>query len=272
MPRPFLKWAGGKGQLLSELLERVGQAEPFRAYHEPFVGGGALFFELARQGRMRGEVFLSDTNPNLVETYVAVRDEVGELIELLRAHEARHGETYFYELRALVPGTAVERAARIVYLNTTCYNGLFRENRKGQFNVPFGRYESPAICDEPNLRAASEALQGCRIESRAFDTVLREARKGDLVYLDPPYDPVSRTASFTAYSKERFAEPEQRRLAAVYAQLAGRGVKALLSNSMTERVRELYRQFTVETVLAGRSVNSKAGRRGKVPEALVRNF
>jgi DNA adenine methylase len=272
IPRPFLKWAGGKGQLLPELLLRVEQAGGFRNYHEPFVGGGALYFELVRLDRLRGTAYLSDTNPNLIEAYLGVRDHVREVIGLLRRHRARHGEEYYYAMRACVPPTLQERAARIIYLNKTCYNGLFRENRKGQFNVPFGRYKNPGICDEPNLRAASKALQHAVIEVRPFDSVLTRARRGDFVYFDPPYHPLSKTASFTAYSKENFGEAEQRRLAEVYAKLARRGVKAMLSNSMTQLVRELYRGSVIHEVLASRAVNSKAGRRGKIPEALVAGF
>jgi DNA adenine methylase len=270
-PRPFLKWAGGKGQLLPQLLERVAAAEPYRDYHEPFVGGGALYFALVRLGRLRRQAYLSDTNPNLIDAYLGVRDHVQQVIELLRQHQAHHAEAYYYTVRAQTPQSLPERSARIIYLNKTCYNGLFRENRKGQFNVPLGRYTNPTICDEVNLRAASEALQGAVLEVRPFDTVLDRTREGDFVYFDPPYHPLSRTSSFTAYSKDSFGEAQQRRLAAVFAELAGRGVKVLLSNSMTDLVRELYRGFAIDEVLASRAVNSKSGRRGKVSEALIQS-
>lgn len=273
VPRPFLKWAGGKGQLLAELTNRVEMAGPFARYIEPFVGGGALFFELFRSGKLEGrEAILSDNNPGLVEAYLGVRDHVARLIPLLKAHKALHGKEHYYAVRAGLPEDPVERAARTIYLNKTCFNGLYRENSKGQFNVPMGDYMNPIICDEENLRAVSKALQGVRVEQRPFSRVLDYAQPGDFAYFDPPYHPVSKTSSFTAYDKGGFGEAEQRQLAGVFTELTRRGVKALLSNSMTDFVRELYHEFTIEQVLATRAVNSKADRRGAIPEALVRNY
>jgi DNA adenine methylase len=272
-PRPFLKWVGGKGQLLDELLKRVGQAEPFERYHEPFIGGGALFFELARQQRLgRKRAFLSDNNPNLIDAYLGVRDHLDELIQRLKAHKSKHSETYYYEVRAQVPRELPARAARIIYLNKTGYNGLYRENSKGNFNVPFGRYKNPTICDEVNLRAASQVLQRARIEVRHFESVLKVSKPGDLVYFDPPYWPLSLTSSFTSYAQAGFGEDSQRLLAKVFEELTGKGVKALLSNSMTPFIQELYEPFKIQTVLAARAVNSRANGRGKIEEALVRNF
>lgn len=273
LPRPFLKWVGGKGQLLPELMKRIDRLDGFGRYHEPFVGGGALFFELYRQGRLgRKQAYLSDNNPRLVETYVAVRDDVDAIVKRLEHHKARHGETYYYDVRSRVPDDAVDRAARIIYLNKTCYNGLYRENRKGEFNSPFGRYKNPQICDAENLRAVSEALKRAKIECRHFQSVVKHAERGDLVYFDPPYHPVSKTASFTGYDRGGFGEDSQRLLATVYAQLAEKGAKVLLSNSMTEFIEALYGSYTVDSVNANRAVNSRADRRGKVAEALVRNF
>ena len=275
MPRPFLKWAGGKGQLLPELLAQVDAAETFGRYHEPFVGGGALFFELARLKRLgRARACLSDGNSSLIETYSGLQQHVDEVIELLRAHNDQHAEDYYYQVRGLPPDTLPERAARIIYLNRTCYNGLYRENSKGQFNVPFGRYKNPLICDEPNLRACAEVLKKAELETRHFETVLDRAEPDDFVYFDPPYHPVSKTASFTAYAKGGFGEDAQRQLASVFAELAKKGVKVLLSNSDTDFVRSLYegRGFTIQKVLANRLVNSRADRRGPVYEVLVRNF
>ncbi|HOZ45700.1 MAG TPA: DNA adenine methylase [Candidatus Hydrogenedentes bacterium] len=269
VPRPFLKWVGGKGQLLDELLARVPS---FGRYHEPFVGGGALFFELAR-GECLGarKAYLSDSNPRLVEAYEAVRDHVDEVIALLQEHKARHSEKYYYAVRAEVPESLPKRGARIIYLNKTCFNGLFRENSRGLFNVPFGRYKNPLICDEANLRAVAEALKRAHIESRPFESVLKKAEPGDFVYFDPPYHPVSKTASFTAYERGGFGEAEQRRLAGVFAELAAKGVRALLSNSDTALIRELYPAdvFRVEQVHAKRLVNSRADRRGEISELLV---
>ncbi len=272
IPRPFLKWAGGKGQLLGELVARVDAVGEYGRYHEPFVGGGALFFEMVRTGRLRGRATLADSNPNLIDAYWGVKKDVESVIRLLQAHKKQHKKEYYYGVRAKVPEDRLARAARIIYLNRTCYNGLYRENRKGEFNVPYGRYKNPAICDEKNLRAVARALKRARIETRHFAKVLDWAQDGDLVYFDPPYHPVSKTASFTSYEKNGFDEGAQRQLADVFRELDKTRVKLILSNSMTPLVRELYRGFRMEQVLARRPVNSKADRRGEVREALVRNF
>ncbi len=273
LPRPFLKWVGGKGQLLEELRRCVEAARPFRRYHEPFVGGGALFFDLYRNGLLgRAAAYLSDNNPNLIDAYLGVQRDVEGVIARLREHKAKHGETYYYAMRANVPPDPLDRAARVIYLNKTCYNGLFRENSRGEFNVPLGRYRNPAICDEENLRAASAALQRAKIEQRTFSTVLLKAGPGDLVYFDPPYDPVSKTSSFTGYAKGAFGVSEQQALAGVFGQLTALGVKAVLSNSMTPLIRSLYADYTIGQVLASRAVNSRGDRRGKIAEALVRNY
>ncbi len=267
--RPVLKWAGGKRQLLPELLRRLPPR--FGAYHEPFVGGGALFFALATQGRL-GQVYLSDANPSLIAVYLALRDDVDAVIAALRRH--RYDRDHYYAVRALRPEdlSLPERAARILYLNKTCYNGLYRENRAGQFNVPFGRYANPTICDEPNLRAASAVLHGVDIAQRHFSTVLDYARPGDFVYFDPPYDPLSATANFTGYDRRGFGPDDQRQLRDVFAALAGRGVRAMLSNSDTPFIRELYAGFPLQQVFVGRAVNSRVEGRGKVAEVIITSF
>ena len=272
-PRPFLKWAGGKRQLLPELLRAVDAAGSFRRYHEPLLGGGALFFTLTQSGRLRrASSHLSDVNRNLIDTYLGLRCEVDAVIKALKEHRRSHGEEYFYKVRSAKPRSLSRRAARIIYLNRTCYNGLYRENSKGIFNTPFGYYAAPVICDEENLRAVAETLADVDITTRDFGCVLDRARRGDLVYFDPPYDPVSKTSNFTAYSRDGFGADEQRRLADVAATLAGRGVKVVLSNSMTDFIRKLYRDFHLREVFATRYVNSRADRRGKVPEALITSF
>ncbi len=274
-PRPFLKWVGGKRQLLGELRARVGQASFTGRYHEPFVGGGALFFDLYCTGLPgRKKAYLSDSNKRLIEAYEGVQRDVEGLIRRLNKHKAAHGKDYYYEVRGEVPDNPIARAARLIYLNKTCFNGLFRENSKGGFNVPMGNYKNPMICDAPNLRAVAEALCRVKVEQRPFASVLDEARPGDFVYFDPPYDPVSKTSSFTAYHKGNFGEESQRELAEVFGELTKRGVRALLSNSYTPLIRKLYggRGHTVEKVHAARMVNSRGDRRGKVAEALVRNF
>lgn len=267
-PQPFLKWAGGKRQLLPQLLARMPAS--FRRYHEPFLGGGALFFALAASGHpgARGAC-LSDVNPELVNAYTIVRDQVETLIHLLGAF--RNEEDFYYEVRAQDPRRLepVQRAARLIYLNKTCFNGLFRENRNGHFNVPFGRYRNPLICAPNELRAASRALRGAHIERRPFTDALGAAEAGDFVYCDPPYAPVSRTASFTTYSGGGFDEAEQRRLAERVRELGASGVHVLVSNSWVPLTQELYDGLRVEQVLAGRAINSRGDRRGKVPELLA---
>jgi DNA adenine methylase len=271
-PHPFLKWVGGKRQLLPQLLEAIEVAGPFRNYHEPFVGGGALFFALVKAGRLPGRTYLGDANPNLIEAYRAVRDDVDTVISLLQGHARRHSEAYFYRVRAERPRDLARRAARVIYLNRTCFNGLYRENSRGEFNAPFGRYKDPLICDEENLRAVSATLASVELAVEDFAAVLRRARRGDLVYFDPPYHPLSSTAYFTAYARGGFGVDAQERLAEVFRQLAGRGVKVILSNSMTDFTRRRYADFPVREVLANRAVNSRADRRGKISEALVTSF
>lgn len=268
-PRPFLKWAGGKTQLLDRLLERLPST--FRAYHEPFAGSGALFFALAAQGRL-AKAYLSDNSPALMDTYLAVRDDVEAVIRRLKRH--RHEKEYYYRLRAADPDKLplYQRAARLIYLNKTCYNGLYRENKQGQFNVPFGQYKNPKICDADNLRAVSVVLQGVRIERRHYLSVMRRARPGDFVYFDPPYHPRSRTASFTAYDRNGFTEADQHTLRDAFAELARRGVQVMLSNSDTPLVRELYADFNIDRVYATRPINSKGNRRGKIAELIIRNY
>ncbi len=273
-PRPFLKWAGGKRQLIDALMKQAKRAKPFEQYHEPFVGGGALFFELKRTKQLEGKcAYLSDTNGRLIETYLAVKKDAEQVIELLREHAKRHSEDYYYALRGQSPKDLFARAARIIYLNKTGYNGLFRENSKGEFNVPYGRYKNPGICDEDNLRAVSDALQDAVIEARPFDTVERVALEGDFVYFDPPYHPVSKTSSFTRYSMDDFGEDDQRALAETATELHKKGVKVLLSNSMTPLVKKLYpAPFKIGKVMATRQINSKAELRGRIAEALIRSF
>ena len=271
-PRPFLKWAGGKRQLVPELLGTIDAAGPVRRYHEPLLGGGALFFALARSGRLKRPACLSDVNRNLIDAYLALRDDADLVIRHLKEHRRRHSEAYFYQVRDARPRAPSRRAARIIYLNRTCYNGLYRENSKGRFNTPFGHYAAPMICDEENLRAVAATLAEVDIAARDFACVLALAERDDLVYFDPPYHPVSKTSRFTSYSRDGFGADEQRRLAEVAAVLVRRGVKVVLSNSMTEFTRELYRGFHCREVLAARNINSRADRRGKIPEALFASF
>ena len=279
-PRPFLKWVGGKGQLLGELLERVDRLDGFGRYHEPFVGGGALFYALHRSKRLKKQAWLADYNPRLIATYNGVKQDVEAVIRFLQKHKKNHGESYYYEVRerlredvrtkAQTPPP--QHAARIIYMNKTGYNGLYRENSKGLYNVPFGRYKNPQICDEDNLRACSKALKKAKVETRHFHEIVDKADKKDLVYFDPPYHPVSKTATFTSYAKDGFGEDSQLLLLDKFKDLDAKGVKVLLSNSYTDFVRDLYSDFTIDKVSANRNINSDARKRGAVSEALVRNF
>jgi DNA adenine methylase len=268
---PFVKWAGGKAQLLDELLAQV--PEKLGTYHEPFVGGGALFFRLKSLGRIK-KARLSDANPDLMTAYRALRDFPDAVIEELERVQGQTSEAEYYAMRAQDPDgmTAPQRTARFIYLNRMGFNGLYRVNSKGRFNVPYGRYKDPKILDRENLRMVSLALQGISVDQASFGGVLKAAKAGDFVYFDPPYLPVSRTANFTAYSKSGFGDAEQRQLATVAAALADQGVEVLLSNSDTPFARELYEGhgFEVSRVEAVRAINSKATGRGAVGELLVR--
>ncbi|MEL6552421.1 MAG: DNA adenine methylase [Cyanobacteria bacterium J06621_11] len=270
--RPFLKWAGGKARLIDQYKPFL--PTEYDRYHEPFLGGGALFFYLAPQLKALGRrAFLSDLNPELVNVYTCVRNQVDGLIERLRVHQQAHCETHYYEVRSQLKTDEtdpIDRAARFIYLNKTCFNGLYRENSKGLFNVPMGRYKKPKICAPDLLRAASAALQLADISERPFAAVIERAvDERDFVYFDPPYHPLSETSNFTGYSRYRFGEKEQRELKEVMVWLRDRQVSLLTSNSDCPFIRDLYKDFAIETITAARSINSKASKRGKITEVLA---
>jgi DNA adenine methylase len=271
IPRPFLKWAGGKTQLVEELVRHMPSS--FRSYFEPFAGSAALFFRLVREGRVR-QAFIADRNAELMDTYVAVRDGAEDVIALL-AHYP-HDRDFYYHLRSLDAWTMDRpaRAARMIYLNKTGYNGLYRVNREGRFNVPFGRHKSPNYCNEENLRAVSKALTDTRILCASFDVVLDQAQAGDFVYCDPPYAPLSKTAHFTAYQAGGFSGDEQVRLRDMCLGLTPRQVRVMLSNSDTELIRGLYAShpFVVTEVRANRAINCSGEKRGKISELLITNY
>lgn len=275
--RPFLKWAGGKQQLLADYEQYFPTG--FHRYFEPFLGGGAVFFHLRKTGRLPGAAYLFDNNEELINAYIMVRDNPDELIKILAVHKERHCREYYYKIRNLDRRTsglnalsAPERAARTIYLNRTCYNGLYRVNKKGHFNVPAGRYKSPKILDAELLKADSCALQGVHLEVKDFRSVAKLAVPGDFFYFDPPYHPLSKTSSFTGYTAGSFSEEDQRDLAAVFTRLTAKGCLCMLSNSHTPFIFELYKGFRVETVRANRAINANSNGRGAVTEAVVLNY
>lgn len=271
MARPILKWAGGKTQLLPEILKRL--PDKIATYHEPFVGGGAVFFALAAEGRFERAV-LSDTNSTLINMYEQLRDHPNELIKGLKRLAKTHSEEQFYGVRQTYNrlGCCLNfmQSVYLIYLNKTGFNGLYRVNKSGNFNVPFGDYKNPNICDEDNLRAASQALQGVKLKVQDFSKACSSISQSvqDAVYFDPPYLPISKTSNFTAYSGN-FNIEHHCRLAKEFSELARAGVPVLLSNSDTPTIRELYAKWKIETVSARRSINSKGAKRGAVSELLV---
>jgi len=268
---PFVKWAGGKGRLLSQLRPLLPSGVEQMRHVEPFVGGGALFFS-----RRPARALLTDINPALVATYSAIRDDVAAVIDALRRLASRHSKESYYEIRERYNEgrrlSVSQRAAMFIYLNKTCFNGLHRVNRRGEFNVPVGSYKNPRILNEDALQAASHALEGAQLRCEPFDALLENAKPGDFIYFDPPYEPLSQTASFTSYTRDGFNREDQTRLRDVYKALDRRGCKLMLSNSDVPFIRNLYRDFRIDTVAAPRAINCDAKKRGKVTEILVRNY
>jgi len=267
-PRPFLKWVGGKGRLLAQFSPLF--PDEIGTYHEPFLGSGAVFFHLKH--RIGGRAFLSDRIKDLVTTFGAVRDDVEGVIRHLERHVYKQG--HYYRVRAQNPArlSTSGLAARFIYLNRTGFNGLYRVNRRGQFNVPFGRYTNPTICNVECLRRASKSLAEAEIKQRGFQELPGWVEAGDFVYLDPPYHPLSQTANFTSYTANRFEEADQRALAQVCHELNVTGARFMLSNSDTPVVRDLYKDFDIHQVFAARAINSQSSKRGKIPEVVVRNY
>ncbi|HEY4104995.1 MAG TPA: DNA adenine methylase [Polyangiaceae bacterium] len=270
--KPVLKWAGGKRQLLGPILEFVEEEFPERieTYYEPFAGGAAVFFALVAEKKFK-RAKLSDKNADLIRVYSALKGSADEVIrELTKLCELGEGEDVYYRVRDQQPKKDTARAARLIYLNRTGYNGLYRVNRSGGFNVPYGRYKNPRILDPSRLRAAAEALKAVDLCVEDFALCTKNAKRGDFVYFDPPYVPVSKTASFAEYHSEAFTLAEHQRLAKEFARLTKKGVSVLLSNSDTPETRDLYAKFQTQRVHARRAINSDPSRRGAVSELLVR--
>lgn len=271
--KPFVKWAGGKRALLEILCASLPQN--FNAYFEPFLGGGALFFELANKGLLQGKkVYLNDKNAELINAYLAIQKEPQKLLNELNLMQKAHSKEHFYSIRALDREvnfstlSPIFRAARFIYLNKTCFNGLCRYNAKGQFNTPFGAYKNPKIYDEMLILNAHYALQNAVILNEDFEFVRDLAKKGDFVYFDPPYFPLNSTSNFTSYT-QNFLESEQIRLYALFCDLNSRGVKLLQSNSSADFIKNLYKNFQIQAIQAKRAINCKGDKRGTVSELIL---
>lgn len=269
---PVVKWVGGKRQLMNEITPLLPKR--ITSYCEPFLGGGAVLFSI-----QPSRAIVNDLNGDLIAVYEVIRDDVESLINDLQKHE--NTSEYFYAIRdmdrdkkAYQSMTKVERASRLIYLNKTCFNGLFRVNSLGEFNSPFGHYKNPNIINEPVLRAVNKYFTSSNITfyNEDFAATLNRVRKGGFVYLDPPYDPVSNTASFTGYNKGGFDKAEQVRLKQCCDELTRRGVNFMLSNSATDFIKELYEEYNISVVQAKRTINSDASKRGAVKEVLIRNY
>jgi len=275
-PKPFVKWAGGKRQLLAELEKNF--PKQFGTYFEPFLGGGAVLFDLlAKKPNLKCSV--SDLNSDLVLAYVTIRDKLGRLIESLENHSKNyHNDStgYYYEVRKQEPKSQIEKVSRLLFLNKTCFNGLYRVNSKGKFNVPLGRYTNPNIVNRENLTTVSKFLQSdkIKISCRDFESILKDAKKGDFVYFDPPYQPVSDTANFTSYTHRDFTEDDLQRLADLANQLNSKGSHVLLSNSNTKIVKKIFssKKWKVKEIAVNRAINSNSQKRTGHKEVLIKNY
>ena len=266
---PFVKWAGGKRQLISQMEEYLPQS--YNKYIEPFIGGGALFFHIKPKTAV-----LIDINEELINCYNVIKNNVSELIGSLKKH--KNDKEYYYQVRSadreiesFKKWTNVEKASRTIFMNRCCYNGLYRVNSKGEFNTPFGSYKNPKFCNEINLNAVHETLKNARIIQGSFEKCLEYAETDDFVYFDPPYHPLSETANFTSYTKDNFGKESQIKLQEVFKKLDDRGCKVMLSNSYNDYILDLYEGFKIITLTAKRAINSDASKRGKIKEILVLN-
>lgn len=275
-PKPFVKWAGGKRQLIPILNQNL--PESFGTYYEPFLGGGALLFHILTDKNGQ-KCSISDLNSDLVLAYTTIRDRIDALITSLKNHEKNYqkdSESYYYSIRESNPRSEIEKTSRLIFLNRTCFNGLYRVNSKGKFNVPLGKYSNPNIVNEENIRAVSNILQSSRtaIKCRDFEAVLRDAKKGDLIYFDPPYQPVSATSNFTSYTTKDFTYDDLTRLAELCLKLDSRGCNVLLSNSDSQEVADIFAKnpWKITRIAANRSINSNSKKRTGHFELLIKNY
>lgn len=269
----FVKWAGGKTQLLEQYKKYY--PEDFNNYHEPFLGSAAVFFHIKSLKYKPKKCYLSDTNKDLINVFNSVKRKSIELIELLKEHKNKdNNKEYFNEQREKYNKikSGLEKSAIFIYLNKTCFNGLYRVNSKGKFNVPFGKYKNPSIVQESKILEASKLLKDCKIVVGSFENVVKNAQKNDFIYFDPPYVPLSKTSNFTSYQKDVFLEKEQKELARVFSKLDEKECKVMLSNSDTEFITDLYHGFNIQTVKARRMINCVGSGRGAINEIVVTNY
>jgi DNA adenine methylase len=281
MPKPFVKWAGGKTQLLPQLLKLI--PTNFNNYFEPFIGGGALFFALADRLKNK-HAYINDINAALIGVYQNIQKNSQTLLASLQKLENEYHQKdktaqqeFYYEIRNKYNDTKLQsndlkKSLYFLFLNKTGYNGMYRENSKGEFNIPFGKYNNPTICDSENLRAIAKLLTDTIILNTSFQEAVADAQAGDLIYFDPPYYPLTKTASFTSYHETGFLEKEQQLLKQTFTELDKRGCYVILSNSYALFIRDLYQEYTQLTVQASRFINSKAAGRGKINEIIITNF
>lgn len=265
---PFVKWAGGKSQLLDQYSAFFPQK--YNRYFEPFLGGGAIFFHLKPKRAM-----LSDLNQDLIHCYSTIKKEVQVLIKVLEKYQTQHDKEFFYKVREDYNSQAlrgVERAAAFIYLNKSGFNGLYRVNSSGGFNVPFGEYKTMSVFDPDNLLAVNKLLKGTDLRVCSFEKIVDYAKPGDFIYLDPPYYPLNRTSNFTSYTKNDFLENEQKRLAATFKEFDEKGCLVMLSNSDTKFIKDLYKNFRIEKVKANRFINSNSEKRGAITELVILNY
>jgi DNA adenine methylase len=275
-PKPFVKWVGGKRQIMRELENNF--PKQFETYHEPFLGGGAVMFNLlTKEPRLSCNV--SDFNSDLILAYVTIRDKLDKLVKSLENHSKNYHKDsteYYYEVRKQEPKQQIEKVSRLIFLNRTCFNGLYRVNKKGQFNVPLGRYTNPNIINKENLTVVSKILQSkkIKISCRDFEAILDDTKKGDLVYFDPPYQPVSNTANFTSYTHRDFTEDDLERLADLADHLNSKGCYVLLSNSNSKTVKDFFskKHWKISSIDANRAINSNAQKRTGHKEIIIKNY
>jgi len=270
----FVKWAGGKGQLLEQFEPLF--PKKFKRYIEPFVGSGAVFFHIIQNFKPK-EIILSDINEELINSYQIIKTDVERLIVELKQHKEYHlaeGKKYYLTIRATNPKDLppLEMAARFIYLNKTCFNGLYRVNSKGGFNVPMGSYKNPDIVQEEKLRIVSKLLKNVTIKVMSFEKILNLAKQDDFIYFDPPYQPLKNKKSFTTYTKDAFLEEQQKLLEIVFGKLDKKGCFVMLSNSDTKFIKDLYAKYNIHFVKATRMINCNGDKRGKINEVVVTNY